>query len=85
MVAKNCAYSKHVCFGTRKFIVDFNDDGEALRVKYWKPDTNGVLRQVTYRSGKRVASSGPKSIARRVIVQAKMKMASEDRNVDATP
>jgi hypothetical protein len=73
--------------GLRKFIVEFDSDGEVLRIKEVKqlqPPSIGIYHAQFWKAGTHALGNGD-TLPKRVIAAAAAKMAAEDGNADATP
>jgi hypothetical protein len=78
------ATGKHPRTGLRKFIVEYDADGQVLRIKEIKPlpaPSIGIYHQPYWKGGTHPLGVLP----RQIIAAAAAKKAAEDRAHDATP
>jgi hypothetical protein len=88
---RGCDHSVHVHLENRRFIVEYNEVGDVLRIKerkpvpYAPPNSKPNVCDVSWW----VATSHPLGIGmtlpKRVILAAEMKKAAEDKAYDAAP
>lgn len=84
-----CDHAIHVRFDDRHFIVEYDEDGNVLRIKERKQYDHGPGISGTYNASYWVASShvlgSGNTMPKRILAAATAKRAAEDRNSDATP
>lgn len=87
MARHGCAYKTIVKLENRTFIVEYDDDGNVLRIKERKnkqPPMIGVYEASWWTAKSHVLGAGL-TMPKRVIEMARQKMAAEDVAHNATP
>lgn len=70
--------------GVRKFIVEYDADGNVLRVKEIKETAAATRHQNYWKAGTHPLGNGD-TLIKRILAAAAAKRTAEDRSIDATP